>query len=357
MTALVSGFAGAERRVRLDDMDVHRTGGRHTFPLAAPIYYRRHLRRAGFELVVEDLNKVPVLAPLWGDAPVVLLVHHLFGTTAFQEASIPIATATWLLERPLPRFYGRVPVIAVSQSTVDDLVARGFDRDLATVIPNGIDLQRYHADPTQSEFAEPTILYLGRLRRYKRVDLILRAFHRLVNDEGVEAKLIIAGKGTDAPALERLRDRLGLAERVQMVGYVDESEKIRLLRRAWIHVQTSPKEGWGISNLEAAACGTPTVASDSPGLRDSVVHEQTGLLVPHGDVAALAAALRRLIEQPALRRQLGEGAEAFAQAYSWDACAAALEDHLERVLEASRTPNRARRAAVRSTPPDTHPIH
>ncbi|MCI0433244.1 MAG: glycosyltransferase family 4 protein, partial [Gemmatimonadetes bacterium] len=320
VTALVSGFAGGAARTALDGITVHRTGGRHRFLLAAAPYYRRHFRSSGFDVVIEDLNKVPVFAPLWAGLPVVLLVHHLFGTTAFREAGLPVATATWLLEKPLPYFYRRLPVVAVSRSTVEDLVARGFDRSRTTVIPNGIDLDTFHPDPARPEFDEPTVLYLGRLRRYKRVDLILRAFQRMVAD-GVRARLIIAGKGADAASIADLRDRLGLSAYVDMPGFVDDAEKLRLLRGAWVNVQTSPKEGWGISNLEAAACGTPTVASDSPGLRDSVLHEETGLLVPHGDVSALAAALRRLLEDHASRHRLGEGARRFALGFAWAASA------------------------------------
>lgn len=356
VTALVSGFRGGLPRVGLDGIDVHRTGGRHTFPVAAPLYFRRHMRRNGFEIVVEDLNKVPVFSPAWAGAPVALLVHHLFGTTAFQEAGIPVAAVTWLLEKPLPWFYRRVPVIAVSRSTVEDLVRRGFDEERTTVIPNGIDPARFHPDAAQPEFAEPTVLYLGRLRRYKRVDLILHAFHRMVT-QGVAARLIIAGKGADAPSIERLRDRLGLGARVHMAGYVDEDEKIRLLRGAWIHVQTSPKEGWGIGNLEAAACGTPTVASDSPGLRDSVVHGQTGVLVRHGDVDALAREMRRLIEQPELRHRLGQGARRFALEHTWDASATAMEARLLAELDSRRGPFNPRHDVATATHRDTQSLN
>ena len=143
VSLLVSGWDGAPSRVGIDGMDVHRVGGRHTFGMAAPPYYARHLRRSGFDVVVEDLNKVPLFAPAWVGRPLVLLVHHLFGRTAFEEASLPVAAATWLLERPLAVAYRRVPVAAVSGSTADDLVDRGLDRDRITVIPNGVDLERY----------------------------------------------------------------------------------------------------------------------------------------------------------------------------------------------------------------------
>jgi glycosyltransferase involved in cell wall biosynthesis len=340
VTLLVSGFGGAPSRTQLDGMEVHRAGGRNSFSIAAPLHYRRELAERPFDIVIEDLNKVPLFAPYWLRRPLVLLVHHLFGTTAFEEASFPFAAATWLLEKPLARAYGDVPVEAVSDSTAEDLVARGFRREQLTVIRNGVDLSFYRPDPAVARFEQPTLLYLGRLKRYKRVDLILMAAARLVA-EGVAFRLIIAGKGDAADELRSLRDRLGLQRFVDMPGFVDEEEKRQLFRRAWVHVLTSPKEGWGISNIEAAACGTPTVASDSPGLRDSVRDGETGLLVEHGDVPGLARQLRRLLEDPTLRERLGAGARRFAEGLSWDLAADRTERHLAGVVDGSmKTPSR-----------------
>ena len=328
ITALVSGWDGAAEVERVDGIEVHRTGGRFSYGIHAPRYFRSRLRDAAYDVVVEDLNKVPLFSPLWVDAPVVLLVHHLFGGTAFQEASPPVAMATWLLERPLSLVYRGLPVEAVSESTADDLVRRGFKRDRITVIPNGVDLGYFSPDPSVARFPEPTILYLGRLKAYKRVDLIVRAVAALKR-RGVRCRLVIAGRGDDLPRLEALRKSLGLQEEVELVGYVTDDAKRELFRRSWVHVLTSPKEGWGITNLEAAACGTPTVASDSPGLRDSVVNDETGFLVPHGDVAALADRLQRLIEDPVLRQRLSTGARRFAERFSWERTAEATAAHLE----------------------------
>ncbi|NIP80090.1 MAG: glycosyltransferase, partial [Gemmatimonadetes bacterium] len=127
-------------------------------------------------------------------------------------------------------------------------------------------------------------------------------------------------------------EELGVGDRVTFAGFVSEEEKLRLFRRAWVHVLTSPKEGWGITNLEAAACGTPTVASDSPGLRDSVVDGETGFLVPHGDVEALADRIRALIEEDALRERLGGNARRFAERFTWDRAAEETEAFLEAVV-------------------------
>jgi len=316
-------------------MEVHRTGGRHTFPLAAPAYYRRHLAKRAFDVVIEDLNKVPVFAPVWARSPVVLLVHHLFGVTAFEEASVPMASLTWLLERPLPAFYRRLPVEAVSDSTADDLASRGFRRDGITVIPNGVDTAYFSPDPAVPRFEEPTALYLGRLKRYKRVDLAVRAIARL-KDQGMFARLIIGGQGDAKHEIQDLCDELNVRDRVEVAGFVSEERKRELFRRSWVHVLASPKEGWGISNMEAAACGTATVASNSPGLRDSVRDGETGFLVPHGDVDALAEKIGAVLSNAGLRDQLGAQARRFAEGFTWERSADQTEAHLEMVRTNSK---------------------
>jgi glycosyltransferase involved in cell wall biosynthesis len=129
---------------------------------------------------------------------------------------------------------------------------------------------------------------------------------------------------------------LGLGSAVRFLGFVSEEEKRRLLRSAWAVVFPSPKEGWGISNVEAAACGTPAIASDSPGLRESVRHEVTGFLVPHGDAAALARRMVELATAPGLVARLGAGARAFALPLTWERAAEATTRHLERLIAQRR---------------------
>jgi glycosyltransferase involved in cell wall biosynthesis len=331
VTALVSGWPRCERRATLDGIEIHRSGRRYTFSLAAPLYHRRNLAASGFDVVVEDLNKVPVFSPLWVDAPVVLVAHHLFGTTAFQAGPASVAAATWLLERPIPLVFRNTPVVAVSQSTKEDLVRRGMRADLIEVIPNGIDIDHYAPDPSVRAPKLPTLLFLGRLKKYKRVDLVLDAVAALAQ-EGLDVELLVGGDGEERESLRAQARRLGIEGRVRVLGFVAEERKLELLRRAWVHVLTSRKEGWGISNLEAAACGTPSVVSDSPGLRESVVHGETGLLVPHGDVPALARALGTLLGDHELRARMSHQARAFAERFSWGASADAVEAVLRRVV-------------------------
>ena len=328
VTLLVSGWAGAPATDEIDGMEVHRVGGRYTFNLAAPRHYRARLVDRDFDIMVEDLNKVPLFTPYWAGHPLTLLVHHLFGTTAFQEASLPVAAATWALERPLGRVYRDVPTMAVSRSTAEDLGRRGLDEERIAVIPNSVDLGHCTPGGHAARFETPTLLYLGRLKRYKRVDLPIRAVAAL-RDRGLGVRLIVAGAGDEEPGLRALAGRLGTDDAVEFRGFVSEEDKVRLFRRAWIHLLTSPKEGWGITNLEAAACGTPTIASDSPGLRDSVVDGETGFLVPHGDVGALAERIRAVVEDRNLRERLGRQARAFAERFTWDRAALDTEAFLE----------------------------
>jgi glycosyltransferase involved in cell wall biosynthesis len=331
--ALVSGWPGAPARVQADGMEIHRAGGRNTFSLAAPAYHRKHLASEPWDVVVEDLNKVPLFTPFWVRRPLALLVHHLFGATAFREASAPFAAATWLLERPIPRVYRGLPTQAVSESTADDLVSRGLRRSDITVIHNGVDLAFFAPDPSLPRQTEPTFLYVGRLKKYKRIDLAIEAVHRL-KERGHAARLRIAGRGDDEPNLRALVDRLGIVDRVTFEGFVSEERKRELLRTSWANVLPSPKEGWGITNVEAGACGTPAVAADSPGLRESVVHGETGLLVPYGDASTLADALASLTAERVAR--LGAAARRFAEGLSWDRAAERTEAHLAGAVARSR---------------------
>jgi glycosyltransferase involved in cell wall biosynthesis len=328
VSLLSSGYPKAAPREELDGISVYRIGSRMTFGFGVPRFVRKVLNPQSFDVVVEDLNKVPLFMPLWTPAPVVLLVHHLFGGIAFQSASGPVAAATWVLERTVPWVYRNLPAMAVSPSTVEDLRRRGLTGQEIAVVPNGVDLDRYSPAEVEVRSSEPTLLYLGRLKKYKRVDLIIRAVDRLRQD-GIAVKLLIVGKGDSEESLKELHRSLNLGKAVEFLGYVEEAEKVRLLRQSWVHVLTSPKEGWGISILEAAACGTPSVASDSPGLRDSVRDGVTGRLVPHGDVEALAGVLRELIQSSSFRREMGTAARTFAEGFTWDDSAKRTQEFLQ----------------------------
>lgn len=325
---LCSSWDDAPQRINLDGIEVHRVGTRETYPFLARSYFDRTLRGNDYDVVIEDLNKVPLYTPLWGLKRLVALVHHLFGGTVFREAPLPLAAAVWLSEQPLGLVYRRVPFEAVSVSTADDLVERGIPRQSIRVIYNGVDSQRL--TPNQAERSPtPLFVYLGRLKKYKKVDVVIRAFAAL-NVPG--SNLEIAGTGDYRAPLERLVESLDLSDRVKFLGFIPEDEKVHLLRRAWASTLASPKEGWGISNLEAAACGTPVIAANSPGIRESVIDGETGFLVAPDDPQGMAAAMRGLVQSPDLVQSLGRAARRFAETFTWERAADETLAHLEEIV-------------------------
>jgi glycosyltransferase involved in cell wall biosynthesis len=331
VTLLCGGWPGCAPHARLDGIEVHRVGTRHTFPLLVRRYFDRVFGDVApsLDVLVEDINKVPLYTPRWrGVRRTVALVPHLFGGTAFQELAVPLAAAVWLAERPLGRVYRNVPFQAI-RSTAEDLAHRGIPRSHIEVIYPGIDT-RSHSPLPAVRSPQPSFAYLGRLKRYKGVQHVIRAF-AATRDR--TATLEIAGAGDYRPRLESLARSLDLDDRVRFLGRISEPEKLALLRRAWALVFASPKEGWGITNLEAAACATPVVASNSPGIRESVRDGETGYLVPHGSIAAMADAMDRLASSRALVEQLGSSARRFAETFTWERAAGETAEHLHRVVE------------------------
>jgi glycosyltransferase involved in cell wall biosynthesis len=330
---LCGGWSGCPPRARVDDVEVFRVGTRHSFPFFAHGYYKRNLNKWA-DVLVEDINKVPLYTPRWGARSTVALVPHLFGGTAFQEFAAPLAAAVWAAERPLGRVYRNVPFEAISESTADDLAERGIPRGTVQVIYPGIDSVAYTPNAAKRS-PTPVFAYLGRLKKYKGVHLAIRAFAAM---DSPSAVLEIAGAGDYRGELESLARSLDLGGRVRFLGRISEAEKLALLRRAWALVFASPKEGWGITNLEAAACATPVVASNSPGIRESVRDGHTGFLVPHGDVVAMGAAMRRIADTPGLVAEMGLEARAFSETFTWERAAQETEQHLVRVAAGTALP-------------------
>lgn len=330
-----SGWGGAAPRIAIGGIEVHRIGGRRSFLLRGRGAVRAALQAERPDIVVEDINKVPLYLPTLTDLPVCAMVPHLFGGIAFQEVSVPEAAFVWLAERPIARIYRRAGFHAVSESTRDDLIARGVDPRQIRVIHPGVDSVRLTPDPAVPRSALPSFLYLGRLKRYKGVEVAIRALAR-ARVRRPDLRLDLAGTGDDRTRLEKITRSLGQDGAVRFFGYVDEPTKLRLLRTTWANVLPSAKEGWGITIAEAAACGTPSLASDSPGLRDSVRHGETGFLVPHGDVDALAERMLALAADPGLVGRLGAAARRVAEGLTWARSAEQTESHLHAIIASVR---------------------
>ncbi len=322
VTLFCSSYPGAAGEEFLDGIRVIRRGGRHFFNFHVPPAYLLRFRREDFDIVIDDVNKIPFFSPLFVRKPLFGIVHHLFGRSIYAETNVVAASYVWFMERLGLLVYraGRMPFFVVSSSTRDEMAGHGFSEADLVIVHNCVDHQLYRPDPAGRSLT-PVIGYFGRLKKYKGVEQLLRAVPHILR-EVPGTRVMIVGEGDDRPRLERIARTLRIAESVTFTGFVSESGKVEMLRSMWCGVNTSSKEGWGLTVVESNACGTPVVTGDVPGLRDVVRDGETGLLYRHGDVRQLAAQVVRVLRDTPLRERLTAGALAWASQFHWDNAAA-----------------------------------
>jgi glycosyltransferase involved in cell wall biosynthesis len=295
---LLCGGQVAERPYR-----VLRSGGTYTQFLRAPAAYRRHLRDC--DLVVEVCNGMPFFAPMWARKPMICLVNHVHTDLWRMRFPGPLAAAGRFTESSMmPWAHRKNLFLTVSSSTADALREIGVADDRIRQICNGV----VEPDPPTPRSAGPLFVALGRLTGYKRMDLLLRLWERVRHVTG--GQLVIVGDGPERARIEALA-----GPGVVITGRVSEEEKHRLLCSAWMLLHPAMIEGWGIVVAEAAIRGTPAIGFDVPGLRDSVVNGETGLLVRNEGQFAQAWASLTLDHQR--REAMGLAAQLRAQRLHW----------------------------------------
>jgi glycosyltransferase involved in cell wall biosynthesis len=269
------------------------------------------------DLLVEVCNGMPYLAPLWHDGPTLCLVNHVHTELWSMRFDGPLAPAArlgrrlehWALAGAQRKKHGKRQrknlLVAVSSSTAHALRDIGVERERIRVVHNGVE----EPGPRAKRSPEPLFVAVGRLVEYKRIDLLLRLWERVRPVTG--GRLVIVGDGPERASLEQLA-----GPDVEFTGYVSDAEKHRLLCEAWLLLHPSAVEGWGLVVTEAAARETPAIAFDVPGLRDSVVDGETGVLA-RGE-SSFAAAWCALALSAERRALMGKAARERAARYRWD---------------------------------------
>lgn len=311
---ITSRFSGSSRTETIDGVTIHRVGSRLGLYVLAPFVYMSTFRNQ-FHVIVDSENTLPFFTPLFSMKPKMLLMYQVSrGVVRFELNRFAAAALAVLEERILPLVYKRVPFVAISESTAGAIAAKKLTRQPVEVVVSGVDANLRPGPKA----IEPTLLYLGRLKRFKRVDLLIRSIAQL-RHAVPDLKLRIAGSGDDEQRLRDIVSSLDLSACVSFEGRVSEARKTELLQSAWALVLPSVMEGWGIVVIEANACGTPAVGFDVPGLSETIRDGHTGFLIPEG--SDLATPLLRLLTDHDLRLELGKNALRYAADYSWDASA------------------------------------
>jgi len=324
---LCERFAGAREHEIVDGVAVRRLARVPAYYPAAARACNKITEAGETDIVVECLNKMPYLSSLYSHAPVLGLSHHLFGTTAFQQVSWPVAAAVWVAERAIPRAFRDRPIITISESSRQDLIDRGLSGDRIQVSLCGIRRPELAVDP--DVLRPPRVVYLGRLAHYKRVDVLLRAA-AVLRPRFPELEIVIIGRGPAQPRLEQLAREIGLEDCTRFTGFVDDDERDRLVAGSRVCVCPSEKEGWGLTVIESNAVATPVVAADAPGLRESVREGETGFLVPVGDTEGFARRIGELLEDDTLARRMARTALEWSNQFDWERAADDMAGAIER---------------------------
>lgn len=311
VTVVAGSFPGAERVERPHErLEIHRVGTRLTvFPRAAWLTARGVGRDA--DVCLEVVNGIAFFTPLWRwlKMPRVTLVHHVHADHYVTELGRRGQIAAVVLERiPLRFFYRATPFLTISRAAQADLEGLGVPHEQIHVAYLGVDAP---ADPPSTKAAEPTLLYLGRLKAYKRIEHVLDVLEAVPG-----ARLDLAGEGDHRPALEAEIAKRGLGDRVTLHGHVDEDTKWELYGRAWVSLTASSAEGWCLTVMEAGSCGTPSAALRVGGLPESIVDRETGLLADTPE--ELAREVAALMGDDERRHDYGDAARSRAHGFTWD---------------------------------------
>jgi len=299
----------------IDGIKIYRKGGRYNLYLWAIWYYFTRFRGKA-DVVIDVENGIPFFTPLFCRTPKICFVYHVHGNQFFYEFPAPLSHIGYAIEKFIfPLLYRHLQIIAISETTKKQLIKIGFKKDNITVVYCGMnELNQLSKTPVR-KFSNPTLLYLGRIKKYKRVGLLVNVFQKIVEKVPL-ARLIIAGWGTEAANLADLIMKNPLRKKISLAGPVSNKDKKILLSRSWLFVNPSIGEGWSMAVIEANLHGTPAVSFDVPGLTESIQLGKTGLLAK--DEEDLVKKICEILKDNSLRERLSANAALWANGFNWD---------------------------------------
>lgn len=300
---------------------IKRIGNKYTYWIMAK--YKSFKDNGRYDFVIERMDDGAGFPLFFLKRKKVILVFHLFKKEIFTEyprklgiLGYPIGIVAYLLTNKIaPIFYRNTPIITISEQTKDDLIKSGFNKKNIYVIQEGIDAYKYIPGNIKSKM--PSLVIVSRLVKYKNIQDVIRAT-KIVANKIPNIMLHIIGRGDYEKTLRELIKELNLENNVILHGFISDEEKIRFLQESWALIMPSSKEGWATPVLEANACRTPAIASDAIGVKETVIHGETGFTYHLGDYKKMAEYIERLIVDVDLRESFTDNALIFAENYSWE---------------------------------------
>jgi glycosyltransferase involved in cell wall biosynthesis len=312
VTIICANYSGGKKEDNIGGVNILRLGNEYSvYPLAIVRFFKRF--RSRINVLIDVINGPPWFSPLYTNIPKIAVIFQTFKEVFLEELNKPLAAALYSVEKVIPHVYQKIPIVTLSSSVKKEFISMGVMERNIFVVPPGIEHEKYKLGKKSSR---PLVLYVGRLKKYKGIEYLIMAMKEVIK-EIADVRLLIVGKGNYADELVRLTEKIELKNIVKFYGYVSEEMKVSLMQKAHVLVIPSIKEGWGIPVIEAGACGTPAIGTETSGLRDAIIDEKTGFLVPYGKPEVISEKIVTILKDGNLRNKLSKNAIEWARRFDW----------------------------------------
>ena len=323
VSVLAGGWKTCKREEYLHGIHIMRFGYHIGPHIALPLHILKHR----YDVIIADLgHAVPWVSPVLLRRKTIVLFLHLHARSLPGQVGRLLVNLITAVEKLYFIIYNRSRFVTISNTSFADLENLGIKSKNISIIHPGVNSELFHPS-TKTDY--PSIVYFGGMRRYKRPEESLYLLKELRNEVN-DLKLTIIGDGPSRPDLEKLCVELDLGENVMFAGRISDSEVAEIVASSWLNIHSSVTEGWGISIIEAASAGTPTVVYNVPGVSNSVENGFNGIIVQNCDRKALADAALEILRSP---EKWWSSSVEVAQKYSWDKTAELWETLIKEITD------------------------
>lgn len=340
VTLFTSYYPGAKREQKLDGINIIRRG-RQVFGVQSEAFkWYLFENNQKFDLVVDEFHGIPFFTPLYVRSKKLAFIHEVtkevWRLNHWPKPLNLLPAIIGTLFEPLifRLFYLSMSFMTVSESTKKDLITWGIPKKNITVVYNGVNIPKIHKLPLKEKIR--TAIFLGAISKDKGIEDALNIFS-FINKKEKDWQFWVVGKSDSVYLLKlkKLSKKLGLSHKIKFWGYVSEDKKFELLSRAHVLINPSIREGWGLVVIEAAAIGTPAVAFDVPGLRDSIINGNTGIINKQHSVDSIASEIIDLLRDEIRYQRMITGAVKWSKRFSWEKSIIESLDLINKIMKNS----------------------
>lgn len=328
VTWFTSAFPNSLKQEVTDGVNIIRKGNSLGVYMHAPFYY--FFGGEKFDLVIDEIHGLPFFTPLYVRKAKIAFIHEVAQEIWDYMYPFPLNIFGRVFESIYFKLYKNIPFWTDAPSTIDDLVKFGINRKLCKAIPCPIENKTLDRLPVKEDI--PTFIFVSRIVKMKGIEEVIKAFSYIKTEEK-NARLWIVGGGEKGyvMGLKKMVSDLGIAKNVIFFGITSNQKKLELMRKAHLLIHASVREGWGLVVLEGSSQGTPTVAYNVSGLKDSVQNGKTGIIVSQNLPKELAKEALLLLNNKEKYRLFQVNGLSWVKSLTWEDVTKRSLQLLERV--------------------------